>query len=308
MVKDMEYKRINWAFLAFLGLELALVIYLVAFGSWINLSNVLVETLLAESTIVIPPAIVLAFGHYEEGILKRLGFCLMRPMTLLAVFLYGICIMPIGTLANAISMLWVDNEVLEASGMMLDAPWYMTVLSSAILAPIIEEFAFRGFMYRGYRRCGGKLSAVIVSAAAFAFMHLNFNQAAYAFVVGVAFAFIVEATGSVWSSILCHFMFNFESVVVMLIGNWLTPGLYDDISVDRSEILDSLPEYIVAAAIATVLAVFVLAWAAKLQNRTDYIKRMFDNEEEKGKNIITASIIVAFILCLAYMIFNVITI
>lgn len=300
----MEYKKINWAFLAFLGLELGLVIYVVAWGSWINLSNVLIDTLLAESTIIIPPVVVLAFSHYEEGIMERLGFKNMKPMTYLAVFIYGILLMPIGTLANAISMLWVDNEVIEASGVMLDSPWYMTVISSAIVAPLIEEVAFRGFIYRGYRRSGGKMSAIILSAMAFAFMHLNFNQAAYAFVVGVAFAFIIEATGSIWSSFICHFMFNFESIVVMLLGNWLMPGLYDDISVDRAEILESLPEYVIAAAVATVLAVMVLAWAAKLQDRITNVRQIFDRDEEKGKNIITAPLVVAFVLCLAYMLFT----
>lgn len=301
----MEHRKINWAFLGFLGLELGLVIYLSIWGSWIDMSNVMVETLLAESTILIPPVLVLSLSDYEEGIFARLGFKSVRPMTLLAIFIYGILLMPIGTLANAISMLWVDNEVLEASGMMLESPWYMTILSSAILAPFIEEFAFRGFMYRGYRRAGGKMMAVFVSAAAFAFMHLNFNQAAYAFVVGVAFALIVEATGSIWSSFICHFMFNFESVVVMLVGDYLSPGIYDDISVDRGEIIDSLPSYIIAAGIATVLAIGVLAWAAKLEERTEETRKFFDNEE-KGKNIITAPIIVAFGLCLAYMIFFVI--
>ena len=85
-------------------------------------------------------------------------------------------------------------------------------------------------MYCGYRRDGSRVAAVIMSALAFALMHLNFNQAAYAFIIGVAFAFIVEATGSLWSSIMCHMMFNAESVIVMLVGNYLEHGL--------SEIMD----------------------------------------------------------------------
>ena len=114
----MEYKKINWAFLAFLGLELVLMISLVLWGSNIDLDNVMISILLAESTIVIPPVIVLAFGKYSEGICNRLAIKKMRPLTFVAVFIYGILIMPIGTLANAISMLWVDNEVLESSGAM----------------------------------------------------------------------------------------------------------------------------------------------------------------------------------------------
>lgn len=301
----MEYKKINWAFLAFLGLELVLMISLVLWGSNIDLDNVMISILLAESTIVIPPVIVLVFGKYSEGICNRLAIKKMRPLTFVAVFIYGILIMPIGTLANAISMLWVDNEVLESSGAMLDAPWYLTLLSSAIIAPVLEEFVFRGFMYCGYRRDGSRVAAVIMSALAFALMHLNFNQAAYAFIIGVAFAFIVEATGSLWSSIMCHMMFNAESVIVMLVGNYLEPGLYDDVTVDRASIIDSLPGYIIAAVVATVLAILVLAWAAKLQGRLENMRLLFESRSE-GENkpkIITGPIVISFIMCLGYMIF-----
>lgn len=302
----MEYKKINWAFLGFLGLEILLMAYLVFFGSNINLDDVLVSTLLAESTIVIPPIIVLALSKYQEGVFKRIGLNTIKPLTIVAVLIYGVLVMPVGTLANAISMLWVDNTVLESSGAMIEAPWYITLLSTAIVAPFLEEFAFRGFIYCGYRRDGSRLAAVFMSAIAFACMHLNFNQAAYALVVGVAFALIVEATGSLWSSIICHMMFNAESVIVMLIGNYLEPGMYDDVSVDRTEILDSLPGYIVGAFVATILAIMVLAWAAKLQGRLENVRLLFERraEGEKRPRIISGPIVISFIMCIAYMIFD----
>lgn len=300
-----EYKKVNWSFLVFLGFDLALMIYLVVGLSDISmLDNIMIETLLAESMILIPPLIFLMTRKYEEGYLARLGFRKMKLSTFGLVFLYGIVIIPIGTLANSISMLWVDNTVLETSGTMLDAPWYITFISSAIIPPLVEEFSFRGYMYNGYRRDGAGISAVIMSALAFAMMHLNFNQAAYAFIIGIAFAFVVEASGSVWSSILCHFMFNAESVVIMLIGNWIDPSMYDDISVDRAELLESIPSYLIAAGVALVFAVALIYFIAKNQGRLDVIKRLAGPEREK-KNIISAPIVVAFIFCLLFMIITV---
>ncbi len=304
----MEHKKVNWGFLAFLALEVILMIYLLFWGSDIDLDNVLLSTVLAESTIFIPPVFILALSSYDEGIWARVGFKTFRPLTLLAVILYGVLIMPLGTLANAVSMLWVDNEVLASSEAMLNAPWYITLISSAVIAPFVEEFTFRGFMYLGYRRDGARISAVIMSALAFAFMHLNFNQAAYAFIIGVAFALIVEATGSIWASIICHFIFNFDSLAYMLLTNYLTPGAYEDVSVDRAEILESIPTYIIIAAVATILAICVLAWAAKLQGRMSNLRQLFEGktEGEDRVKIITAPIVIAFILCLTYMILSII--
>ena len=299
---NIEYKKVNWSFFAFLGFELALMIFLVFWGrKYINLDDIMISTVLAESTILIPPLIILLCNRYEEGFLNRVGFKSMKLSTWGLVLLYGIAIMPLGTLANAISMLFVDNTVLEVSGTMLEAPWYMTFISTAIMAPLIEEFAFRGFMFRGYRRDKSRLSAVIISALSFAFMHLNFNQAAYAFVLGVAFALVVEATDSIWSSIFCHFLFNAETVVVMVISEYISPGLYDDISVDRNELLYSIPGYITGAGVALVFAVAILFAIAKNQGRTEQIKELFQKPEKKSK-IISVPLVLAYVFCLMYMV------
>lgn len=301
-VRSTEYKRVNWSFLAFLGLEIFLMIFLVIWGSELfDLNDVMVSTILAESTILLPALIMLLTGKYEEGICERIGLKAMKPATIGLVFLFGIVMMPIGTLANAISMLWVDNTVLEASGNMLDAPWYMTFISSAVIAPLVEEFTFRGFMFKGYRRDGAGIAAMVVSALAFALMHLNFNQAAYAFVLGFGFAFVVEASGSLWASIMCHFMFNAETVILMFVSEWIDPGVYDDISVDKAELLGSIPGYVVAAGMALIFAVALIYAIAKKQDRLDIIKGL-GAPDRKKKNIISAPLVVAFAFCLIYMV------
>ena len=56
---------------------------------------------------------------------------------------------------------------------------------------------------------------VLLSSLLFGLMHMNFNQAPYAFALGVAMAVLVEATGSLWSSVLMHVIFNAQSVLLM---------------------------------------------------------------------------------------------
>ena len=54
-----------------------------------------------------------------------------------------------------------------------------------------------------------------MSGLVFGLFHLNINQFCYAFVIGVVFAFLVEATGSIWSSVLAHFAINTYSITII---------------------------------------------------------------------------------------------
>ena len=303
----MEHKRVNLGYLTFLILEIVLILTIGIWDRYLDLNDSMVSTLVAESTILIPPIIFLFLGRKEYKITDRVGFKLMRPSTTAIVILYAIAVMPIGTLANAISMLWVDNTVLETSGTMLDNDWYMALIAIAIIAPIVEEFCFRGFVYNGYRYDGARLSAVFMSALMFAFMHMNFNQAAYAFVIGIAFAFIYEATGSLWSSFICHSLFNAESVILMFIADHFYPGIYDDMTINRDEIMSDIPLYAIIAAIAIVIGICLIYVAAKLEGRHERLKDLFEgfNYGTKTKvKIVTAPLVISLVLLFAYMILS----
>ena len=50
-----------------------------------------------------------------------------------------------------------------------------------------------------------------MSGLIFGLMHLNFNQFSYGFVLGVIFAAVVEASGSIYASMAIHFLINFQS-------------------------------------------------------------------------------------------------
>ena len=97
-------------------------------------------------------------------------------------------------------------------------------------------------------------------------MHMNLNQACYAFVIGIAFALLVEATGSIFSSILCHFVFNAQSVCIMYMANYFMPQIYEEGSElaqsSTEELYITISVYIVIAAITTAIAYCILSWIA----------------------------------------------
>ena len=84
-------------------------------------------------------------------------------------------------------------------------------VSVAVLAPILEELAYRGILMRTLLPFGRRL-AIVVSAAVFAAGHAGVSGIAYAFVWGIFFGIIAVNTGSVLPGIIIHFVNNGISV------------------------------------------------------------------------------------------------
>jgi membrane protease YdiL (CAAX protease family) len=78
----------------------------------------------------------------------------------------------------------------------------------------VEEWIFRGYIYRALKERWPWWVATLVTAAGFALMHSanpNFSAAALAntFLAGVLLALLVERSGSLWSATLAHGVWNF---------------------------------------------------------------------------------------------------
>ncbi|MCA9668388.1 MAG: CPBP family intramembrane metalloprotease [Myxococcales bacterium] len=98
----------------------------------------------------------------------------------------------------------------------LDAGAAALILHIALLAPIAEEAAFRGLIYRQLRQRISPVWATVISATIFAVMHGNLHQALWAFGLGVVTAIAYERTGSLLAPILVHALFNAVPVAVVV--------------------------------------------------------------------------------------------
>jgi membrane protease YdiL (CAAX protease family) len=86
-------------------------------------------------------------------------------------------------------------------------------IAVVVLAPLVEEVFFRGFMYGSLR---GKLPvfwAALVTGAVFAAIHplfgaANWNLVPVLALAGVAMCLLYERTGSIWPAIAFHFVMN----------------------------------------------------------------------------------------------------
>jgi len=299
----MNSKKVNRFFLTTILLHLFVVVLLVVFRYSFEL-GIVANFFVSSGMIILPAALFLMISG--ENWQDALGMHKIKWSTVGMIVLFTFLTMPLTTLINAFSMLFVDNAVVAMSGEVLELPFLASFFFIAIMAPFGEEVVFRGFVYRGYRRSGTLFQAMLLSALLFSFGHMNFNQAAYAFVIGIILVLLVEATGSIWSSVLYHVVFNGYSVCMMYLAETLLPGGFEEEMLQGEEYMESLLYSmgfsVVSAVIASSIAACVFIWIARNENRLEWIRQIWSRRKEKREKMITPSLIIAIVLCLGYMI------
>jgi membrane protease YdiL (CAAX protease family) len=90
----------------------------------------------------------------------------------------------------------------------------MLVLIAVVAAPLFEELFFRGFLFRGLTRSWGWVLGAVISSAAFGAAHAQFTIFLPLFALGFALAWVYKRTGSLWTCIAFHALFNAHAVVI----------------------------------------------------------------------------------------------
>jgi membrane protease YdiL (CAAX protease family) len=87
---------------------------------------------------------------------------------------------------------------------------------AVVVAPVTEELIFRGYLYGVIKKYGGRLAGMLTSAVLFAAMHNNVPAILPLVVLAIGFTLAYELTGSLWTSITMHALFNLAPVVIIL--------------------------------------------------------------------------------------------
>lgn len=88
------------------------------------------------------------------------------------------------------------------------------LISTILIAPIAEEFVFRGLVYRRARAYRGVKWGIFLSALLFGIFHLNMVQGIFAFLLGLFFAWMYERTQTLIVPIVCHAAANFWEIAL----------------------------------------------------------------------------------------------
>lgn len=93
----------------------------------------------------------------------------------------------------------------------------MNLFVVALMPAICEEMFFRGFIYTSFKGKNSCKAAIICSGILFGFMHMDFIRIIPTSILGIAFAYCVYKSGSIFVPMILHFINNALSVVV---GNY----------------------------------------------------------------------------------------
>lgn len=100
----------------------------------------------------------------------------------------------------------VPADSFDPFGALLSEPWGrlgITILAVGI-APVVEEFFFRGFIQRALERRFGAAPGIILASAIFAAVHVLPWIFPLHFFLGLAFGYAVWVTRSIWTGVILH--------------------------------------------------------------------------------------------------------
>jgi membrane protease YdiL (CAAX protease family) len=89
----------------------------------------------------------------------------------------------------------------------LDSPWWL-LLAGIVVAPVVEEVFFRGFVFAGLAKRYGWRVGAVGSSFLFALIHFQPLAILPIFVLGLIFAYLYYRSRSIWPAVLMHVATN----------------------------------------------------------------------------------------------------
>ncbi len=124
----------------------------------------------------------------------------------------------------------------------------LNIFFVAVLAGVGEEILFRGVIQRLLTRKYGRWMAIIVTAALFSALHLQFYGFFPRFLLGIVLGVLFAFSGSLWVAILAHFFYD----AMLITAAYFNPELLN------AESSFSLLQMIAPALISLLLSVWVI--------------------------------------------------
>jgi len=280
-------------------------------------------TMLVVSQLLMQGPVIIYLIVTKTNPFKLIPFKFFNPLAILTLVLMTYSLLPLVALVNMISMQFVENALTDVTVEITANSFWLNLLFIAVMPAVSEEFAFRGVFFHSLKD-KGIVFAAVVSALLFGMMHLNFNQLSYTFVIGIAMAFAVYATGSIFGGMIVHFILNSNSVIMMALLNRILAESGMDINKIMSEAATqtqttssgdmwlSIILLAVVAAIMLVPALGLYMSTAVICKREFVLKEIKDDFKNLFKKRQTGEerriIDIFFILCLifafGYMIYS----
>mgnify|MGYP001188031406 CR=1 FL=1 len=136
----------------------------------------------------------------KEGILKSIsGWLMILPLVLLIGWVMNEIIGDQGGSNPLLELVLSSDEVIPLS---------LLLITTVFLAPVFEEFVFRGVLLPVLVSKVGKISGVLLSALIFALAHLSVGELPPLFVLGIGLGLMRLSSGRLFPCALMHSLWN----------------------------------------------------------------------------------------------------
>lgn len=294
--------------------------------------NYFLLMLVNQLVLLLPSAVYIVTTR--TNLKKSIRLKKISPSNIALCIIFSLLIMPVMNLINAISLLFTKNMIQDTvTGIVSNNPLVLSMFVVAFIPCLFEEAVYRGVFYNECRKSNIKVG-ILLSAFLFGIMHQNLNQFSYAFAMGIVFALLIEATDSILSTMIVHFIINANSVILTYLSPRIIKMLQDlsssvegyedlvDTTVTKETIGSSMGYYVVSAAIASILAYLVYKTIAQNTGRWQHVKTIFSNKagvlikeadgpeelakldaiEEKQGGMFSIPLIIGIVICLVLMV------
>jgi membrane protease YdiL (CAAX protease family) len=156
----------------------------------------------------------LVWRRHKTGLLQAIGWNAPGRRRILYALMTGATLALVADVGEIVLNPWIPQS-LPITEYFRDRPSALLLGAFSILvAPLMEEIVFRGFIYPALARWTGVLSSIVVTALGFALLHgtqLGYSWALLLviFVVGVALTVTRVVTKSVATCVIVHMAYNF---------------------------------------------------------------------------------------------------
>lgn len=300
----MNAKRAGWAFLWMTIIYLAASLFISFYVPYLGIAWL---AFLTELCLLVPALIMLSKGRVQ--IAEQLHIKGIKPTTALMVLVYHICTYPVVIAMNSFTMAVSDNTALDIASEFRDESLFFMWLFIGLIGPLVEELVFRGILLGGLRTTGRIFSAVVLSAVLFALAHMNINQFSYTIFAGIFWGLLVEATGSLIPSMLCHVTMNSVSVILAYLLQDSFSELDEMLGQSGMEstigYLATGLTFLVISVFTTMLALLMLRAIALNEGRTGCFENIFRKKTraERYGSIISVPLIIGICLASAVTVF-----
>jgi membrane protease YdiL (CAAX protease family) len=192
-----------------------------------DFGNILIATLCFQGVtwVLIPIFLRQHQVHWRDAFgLRRVDFFRALVWAMAALIVVLLVVLPLNYCSEiALQKIGWQPKSQEAVELLLGAPLWPTGIYlgifAVVLAPVAEEFIFRGVLFPFIKQLGWPKLAWFGVSFLFALIHVNAPTFVPLFVLALAFTWLYQKTDCLLAPIAAHSLFNTANLVILFAQN-----------------------------------------------------------------------------------------